>query len=95
MIIAKAFKATMSIVIMAGTEIVVDGIVKKNMPETANAVVKAVVGIAGVWAGAMLADQVCDYMSKETDKTIKMLTDLEKATNKGEVKDDGAIPVKP
>lgn len=85
MLIEKVVKTSLSVVIVAGTDILVASMIKKSIPDTANAVVKAVTGITGMFAGMMVADHICKYADKSVEDIVKMTSTIEEiAKKKGE-----------
>lgn len=93
MVIEKVVKTSLSVIIVAGTDILVASMIKKSIPETANAVVKAVTGITGMFAGMMVADQICKYADKSVDDIAKMSTTIEEIAKKKGATPSGEVAV--
>lgn len=93
MLIEKVVKTSLSVVIFAGTDILVSSMIKKSIPDTANAVVKAVTGITGIFASAMIADQVCSYANKSVDEISNTISTVEELTKKKEAVVNGEVAI--
>lgn len=94
MIIRKTIKGVLGVAIVAGTDILVASVVRRNIPETTHAVGKACALVAGAVAGMMAGETLAKYAGDSIDTVADAFVEVEKvAKNASEVKGGGEAQV--